>query len=394
MLTCAAMNRPSAPRLRWDIFCSVVDNFGDIGICWRLARQLAAEHGQEVRLWVDDLASFRRIAPAIEPAAERQHCGGIEVRHWSTPFPPVAPEAVGEVVVEALACTLPEPFVAAMAARRPAPLWLNLEYLSAEAWVAGCHGLPSPHPRLPLTKYFFFPGFVAGTGGLLRERELLSQRRAFQRDAAAVAAFWDSVGLPPPAADELRLSLFGYGCAGLGALVERWAGSERPVTVVVPEGGLANQVAALFGAGEAGAGAHFVRGMLRLHVLPFLEQERFDRLLWACDLNFVRGEDSFVRAQWAGRPLVWQIYRQQEGAHWPKLEAFLDLYCAGLPAPAAGALRAFWLAWNREEGVAEAWPEFLAARETLAHHAQGWAQRMACADDLAGNLMLFGTKHI
>ena len=151
---------------------------------------------------------------------------------------------------------------------------------------------------------------------------------------------------------------------------------------------------ALFGAGEAGAGAHFVRGMLRLHVLPFLEQGRFDRLLWACDLNFVRGEDSFVRAQWAGRPLVWQIYRQQEGAHWPKLEAFLDLYCAGLPAPAAGALRAFWLAWNREEGVAEAWPEFLAARETLAHHAQGWAQRMACADDLAGNLMLFGTKHI
>ena len=29
-------------RVTWDIFCSVVDNFGDIGVTWRLARQLVA----------------------------------------------------------------------------------------------------------------------------------------------------------------------------------------------------------------------------------------------------------------------------------------------------------------------------------------------------------------
>ena len=52
---------PARPSLSWDIFCTVVDNYGDIGVCWRLARQLAAEHGFAVRLWVDDLASFARL---------------------------------------------------------------------------------------------------------------------------------------------------------------------------------------------------------------------------------------------------------------------------------------------------------------------------------------------
>ena len=45
-------------RLAWDIFCTVIDNYGDIGICWRLARQLRVDDGQRVRLWVDDLTSF------------------------------------------------------------------------------------------------------------------------------------------------------------------------------------------------------------------------------------------------------------------------------------------------------------------------------------------------
>ncbi|MBY0444112.1 MAG: elongation factor P maturation arginine rhamnosyltransferase EarP, partial [Burkholderiales bacterium] len=39
--------------VRWDIFCRVIDNYGDIGVCWRLARQLSFEHGFAVRLMVD-----------------------------------------------------------------------------------------------------------------------------------------------------------------------------------------------------------------------------------------------------------------------------------------------------------------------------------------------------
>jgi uncharacterized repeat protein (TIGR03837 family) len=135
-----ADNRPS-----WDIFCRVIDNFGDVGVCWRLARQLAGEHGLAVRLWVDDLAAFRRLCPAIDAGRAVQSWQGVDIRLWPEPFPEVEPAGV---VIEAFACELPERYVRAMAARVARPRWINLEYLSAEAWVGECHGLASPSPQL------------------------------------------------------------------------------------------------------------------------------------------------------------------------------------------------------------------------------------------------------
>ena len=181
----------------WDIFCTVVDNYGDIGVCWRLARQLAAEHRLQLRLWVDDLASLARICPEIVPGRDAQRSHGVEVRWWRTPFPAVEP---ADVVIEAFACNPPATYVAAMVAKQPKPAWINLEYLSAEDWVRGCHALPSPHPSLPLVKHFFFPGFVAGTGGLLAEQGLAEARERFQRSGAEQARFWQNIGLPPPPA--------------------------------------------------------------------------------------------------------------------------------------------------------------------------------------------------
>ena len=125
-------------RRCWDIFCSVVDNFGDIGVCWRLARRLAAGLGQDVRLWVDDLGSFKRLRPAINVDSAVQNIDGIEVRHWSPQFPVVRP---AQMVIEGFGVRLPDQYIEAMAAMHPAPVWINLEYLSAEAWVDehGCH---------------------------------------------------------------------------------------------------------------------------------------------------------------------------------------------------------------------------------------------------------------
>ncbi len=76
----------SNPR-QWDIFCSVVDNYGDIGVTWRLARQLVEEFAQRVCLWVDDLASFARICPELQPEQSRQICRGVEIAHWTNEFP-------------------------------------------------------------------------------------------------------------------------------------------------------------------------------------------------------------------------------------------------------------------------------------------------------------------
>src|SRR3981081_1002952 len=102
-----------------------------------------------------------------------------------------------DIVVEGFGVRLPENYLAAMAERDPRPAWINLEHLSAEEWIDGCHGLPSPHPSLPLVKYFFFPGFAGGTGGLRIERDLVKPRDAFQSDAHAVARFWHALEIAP-----------------------------------------------------------------------------------------------------------------------------------------------------------------------------------------------------
>ena len=366
----------------WDIFCRVVDNFGDIGVCWRLARQLAAERGDAVRLWVDHVAALTRIWPEVAPDADEQRCAGVEIRRWSEPLPVVTPH---DAVIEAFACKTPDAFAEAMAVRKPAPVWFNLEYLSAEAWVDGCHLLPSPHPRLPLTKHFFFPGFTARTGGLLREADLLARRDAFRRDGAAQRALWDALGVRTPAAGELRVSLFAYPNAAAIRLFSVWAAGDRPVICVVPEGVLRSEIAGYFGSCPA-AGGIAARGRLRLAVIPFVRQADYDPMLWACDINFVRGEDSFVRAQWAGRPLVWQIYPQEGDAHLPKLQAFVDSYCADLDEPTAAAVRAFTFAWNGSGDAATAWDAARAALPAWTAAADAWSARLAARPDLAGAL--------
>ena len=358
-----------------------MDNFGDIGVCWRLARQLAVEHGIAVRLWVDDLAAARRLAPEIDPTRDVQHLDGVEIRRWTAPLPEIEP---GAVVIGAFACALPDAFVEAMARRAPRPVWINLEYLSAEDWVSGCHGLPSPHPRLPLRQHFFFPGFDGASGGLLREADYAARRAGFEAER-----FWSTLDLAPPTSDELRVSLFAYESPALGELLEGWQRGPAPVTCLVPEGRVLPGVAAHFGLRDLRPGDRLQRGVLTIQVLPFVAQQHYDALLWACDLNFVRGEDSFVRAQWAERPFVWQIYVQQDDAHLEKLDAFLARFCVGLDGGTAQALGSFWRAWNRGRGVAAAWPAFRDALPALAHHAQSWSATIRGAGDLAGNLVQF-----
>ena len=376
------------PNERCDIFCNVIDNFGDIGVCWRLACQLANEYALDVRLWVDDLASFAALCPEADPALDHQHRRGVEVCRWGKDFSAVEP---ADLVIEAFACKLPEAYVAAMARRPHPPVWINLEYLSAEAWVEGCHKLPSPHPALPLTKYFFFPGFTPQTGGLLLERDLLARRDAFCADVAAQQAYWQTLGLPLRLPGELRVSLFAYENAAIPELLRCWECGESPVTCLLPVGRALPQVAEFFGVQSGAAGSVWQRGQLRVQVLPFVEQEKYDELLWACDINFVRGEDSCVRAQWAGKPFVWQIYPQHDGVHLEKLEALRSRYCKDLSEPASEAVAALWQAWNGGEGVAAAWQGFVRCRELLTQHGSDWS-RMQSRNTLALNLLDFSRQ--
>lgn len=372
---------------RLDLFCRVVDNYGDIGICWRLARQLQREHGIAVTLWVDDLISFRRICPGVDVQAERQQQAGVTVRHWHSMDGAFGIEDVADIVIEFFAVDIPPAYIAAMAQCQPRPVWFNLEGLTAEEWVEGCHCLSSTHPQLGLIKHFFFPGFTAKTGGLLVEAGLDQQRHAFQSDAAARSAFLAALGLTTEQMAARLVSLFCYPHAPVAELLAAWQQDRTPTTCVVPEGVATDAVQAFLGA-PAVAGACTTRGALTLRVLPFVPQDDYDRLLWACDLNFVRGEDSFVRAQWAGRPFVWHIYPQDEQLHHKKLRAFLQRYAAELPA-----LSALSLQWNGADGSAADWPALWAAYRdqmpAMQQRAAAWQQQMLALGDLAANLLRF-----
>jgi uncharacterized repeat protein (TIGR03837 family) len=371
----------------WDVFCRVIDYFGDAGVCWRLAKELACEHRATVRLWIDDLTSLVRLNPAVR-LKDEQSVDGVRVCRWRDRFPGVP---AADIVIDAFGCGLPEPYVEAMAAADRTPLWIVLEYLSAETWVAGHHGRPSPHPRLALERYFFFPGFVRGTGGLLREADLFERRDRW--NARRSDAFWQSLGFIPPAVDALTISLFGYENAPLPELLNAWRQGTGQIVVAVPDGPLVGAIERAFGHARLSAGAVLNCAHLEVRILPFVPQERYDELLWACDCNFVRGEDSFVRAQWAARPFVWHVYPQAEHLHAAKLDAFLNLYGEDLAGDARNAAGNFMRVWNHFDvpgvTVAAAWQAFAAELGVLRCHGRRWSERIAGVGELAGNLASF-----
>lgn len=371
-------------KTRWDIFCTVVDNFGDIGVTWRLARQLVAEHSVAVRLWVDDLRAFERLCPDIDILAAQQWQEGVDIRQWPTDW---LPTEAADVVIAAFACQLPSAYMDAMAEREKPPLWMNLDYLSAENWVIGCHGLPSVKYK-SVQKFFFFPGFQPGTGGLLRESGLLERRRQFQQDPEAQRIFLQGLGIDRAPGAQL-ISLFAYENTGLASWLDAMAGDSMPTHLLVPEGRILGDVERWLGVEALAAGAVHVRNALTVQVLPFVRQDQYDLLLWSCDFNAVRGEDSFVRAQWAGRPLLWHIYRQDEDIHLDKLEAFLALYVNGLSEPASKAISGLWRAWNAGLDVSDHWRITRKHGPELQKHAEAWCLEQGLQADLAAALVQF-----
>jgi len=407
---------PDLHALDCDVFCRVIDNFGDAAVCWRLARSLALEQGFATRLIIDRLEELSALQPGIDPARPIQDFEQVRIVRADHFAEAQTADAGGRArvpafVIDAFGGGLPESLQQALAARRPPGLWIVLEYLSAEDWVSGHHRLASPHPTLSVRRRFFFPGFTADTGGLLRERGLIEARRAFQAARQARADFWRSLGHAEPTQASRVVSLFGYATpslpAMLPALLDAMAEGAQPIVLALAPGPLALATREwLVGRGQplapGSAPWHARVGALELRALPFLAQADYDRLLWSCDLNLVRGEDSLVRALWAGRPLVWQLYPQDGLAHCAKLEAFLARWrSAGDGSPGDGAaldwLDQFQRVWNGCAGpagvtplpIGTAWTDLLAALPALAPVASRFCDDRAGMPDLAAALAGF-----
>lgn len=352
---------------RWDIFCKVVDNFGDIGVCWRLACQLADEHGIHIALWVDDIVLARRFAGAGHPH--------VNLLHWTEDADFAG---IGPVVIETFGCGLPDACQQVM--QSPSSVWVNIDYLSAEPWVEGFHAQPSPQSN-GLVRYFFYPGFTQHTGGLLREAGLPALQEKTQ---------WVDLQLTPTD-DALTVSLFCYAHAPLAGFVQSLEASSRPVRVLVPHT-IAPMLADKLKISALQVGDIVRLSQCEFQVIPFLSQADYDRLLHLCDLNFVRGEDSWVRALWAGKPMIWQPYQQSENTHLVKLNAFLDHYLAEAEERVSTTVRNAMLAWAQGQWQAHHWQALQEALPSINTHARAYAERQSRHMDLATNLVIFIEK--
>lgn len=355
-----------------DIFCRVIDNFGDAGVCWRLARRLAQGLGWRVRLFIDQPAVLAMLVPTLRSRAVTQVVESVEVLEWAT----AEHAAAAQVVIEAFACDLPAAYVQRMRANLHAPVWINLEYLSAESWVSGCHTLPSPQPN-GLVKHFFFPGFWDHTGGVIHTHEEL---RLFTQAATSPRQTLERFGIEPEP-EALVALLFCYPTACVDQMLEDAAATQRSLHFIVPAGQVADRLLGLVD--------HVRENRITLQRLPFCPQPRFDELVAACDLNFIRGEDSLVRSLLAGKPFVWNIYPQHDYAHLTKLQAFLQWWEQGASTEMQNVVRAAHGAWNNHH-----WPPgtFDAMMQMLPRwgvHAQNVASKAWLDDDLGTQLADF-----
>jgi uncharacterized repeat protein (TIGR03837 family) len=390
---------------RWDIFCKIVDNYGDIGICWRLSQQLTNEHQLQIRLLIDNLEIASHIIANLDATKQQQTINGIQICTWDE-----STNEGADVAIETFGCNLPEPYVQQMQSNKT--LWINLEYLSAESWVSDFHAKPSQHPTLALTKHYFFPGFSDATGGLIREKELISQRDEFLNSVSLQTGLWRKMTWQKLCDAEeaemlsntIKISAFCYPQAQIESLLTALQNTKQHISLYLPFNSTLDTFNSFLTDFKLKIGDVIHKNNLTVHILPFLSQVDYDRLLWACDLNFVRGEDSWIRAIWAGKPFVWQPYLQADNTHIGKLNAFLDVYSNAASPEVKTLLYEASLAWSGNDGAGnkaqpgqisdntskpEIWQSLISQLPSLHTYAEQRADAFISQPDLATKLVIF-----
>lgn len=291
------------------LFCRVIDHYGDAAIAWRLARILAHEMRCVVSLFIDDLQTLHALHPAVKENHQQQVCDGISILFWDKDIHFRLPEKT-DCVIEMFACTLPESVCQIIVQENA--LWLNWEYLTAEEWALSVHGLPSLQNN-GSTKYFYLMGFDKNSGGLLREKTYTKWQQHFSGSLKEQANFRLHHGLPEKNNKQIFL-IFSYS----SDVYFRWLSIISHLNKDKWEVWLAGNNQILMNEIKK----HPTCAQMEINNIPFVAQTDFDALLTLCDMAVVRGEDSFVRAQYAALPFFWHIYPQAEQAHLPKLAAF------------------------------------------------------------------------
>lgn len=301
------------------VLCKVVDNFGDIGVVFRLCRALSElKKNLEIRLVVSNLDSFAKISKGIDSTKTFQEFRGWKVFDWNdnalckkefSKNPP-------EFILECFQCGRPE--------------WLeellfspqfnlnvqivNVEYLTAESWADDFHLLKSGTRSAKIKKINFMPGFTKKTGGLILDKNFMCCLSEKKFALNLVKQNLDKKILSEDFSDSFKILIFSYpkNFDFLASAIKEFSFLKKIIVFIAS------------GAGADSAKISLKKFKVDFVCLPFMQQEVWDAFLSLMDFSFVRGEDSFSRCCLFGNPFIWNIYPQEEEFHIVKLNAFLQ----------------------------------------------------------------------
>lgn len=386
-----------------DIFCRVLDNYGDAGVTLRLAKALSAYRPElELRIVTDDVAVFAGLFPELRPDAEVQTAGAWTVIRWNHPWEGFARRRA-RAVIETFACGFPDHYARILFdPDDPAPRQIvNLEYLSAEPYPEELHLLPSLTPVPQVRKHFFLPGFTPQTGGLILDPAFMALKHRLSdgpdRSGERVQErlrISRELGIPVSAAagrepERFRILLFSYprDFTPLVAALSAW---DREPEVIAAEGPSADR----FFSAWTEAGQPFPA-----HRLPFVPQSSFDRLILTSDFLVVRGEESLARACLSGVPFVWHAYPLEDGFQRVKVDALLARLEPHIGDPAAfHPLRSLWHLVNGAPAggtlESETWRPVLDSGSRLSSGFAGFSRALESLGDISLRLLDFFSRFL
>lgn len=293
-----------------DIFCTVIDNFGDAGVVYRLAKELkSAEEDKEIRIFLNRYDEFAAINPKIDISKNKQIIDGIVyILRENKELKDITP---ADVIIEAFGCDIEEEYLNKIDKKT---LLLNLEYLSAENWVEEYHKMQSFTPNPNIKKYFFMPGFTEKTGGLIINSDKKESSHEILKEYYRGSIENKKIG-----------TIFSYE-HNFENLIENILNLEEQFILIIM--GEKSQESFKISMDKEFIkldNGYFKKGNLEILFMPFVTQEKYDEIISVTDFNFVRGEESLARAALSGKPFIWHSYLQEDTVHLQKVEAFLEI---------------------------------------------------------------------
>lgn len=283
-----------------DIFCQVIDNYGDVGVTYRLAREFKRVYpNKKLRFVINQTEELNLIRKSED----------IEIILYKDIS---KIENSADLIIESFGCEIPKEYMDK--ALKNSKLIINLEYFSAEKWVDDFH-LQESFLGGNLKKNFFIPGLSEKSGGILLDNEFLERKKKVE---ANKEYYLEKFGIKEKY--DLIGSVFSYE-KNFDSLIEELKKLDKKVILLILSEKTQKNFIKYFDNGNNYDKIKFVK-------LPFFTYDKYEELLALCDFNLVRGEDSFVRALLLGKPFLWHIYPQDENTHIKKLESFLEKYCS------------------------------------------------------------------